>query len=80
MGKLIGKLYVENTLAGILSVSGAPVPIGDKYQGAYTVVPKVTSQLLETANKMMEQDVNVLEIPYQETSNIKGITVIIGGI
>jgi hypothetical protein len=34
---------------------------------------------LETRDKMMINDVTVLEIPYFETSNISGITIYIGG-
>lgn len=51
---------------------------GDAYEGEYTVTPKVTSQTLPTAHKLMAQDVTVLEIPYFETSNVTGYTVYIG--
>lgn len=50
---------------------------GEPYEGPYTVTPKVSSQQLATAHKLMTRDVTVLEIPYYETSNINGITVYI---
>jgi len=52
------------------------------YQGVYTVVPKKDEQtVLATANKVMDDDVTVLEIPYQAVSNlVGGTTAIIGGI
>lgn len=49
------------------------------YTGETTVTPKTVAQNLETANKSVLSDITVLEIPYFETSNVKGKTVIIGG-
>lgn len=52
----------------------------DIYSGEYIVTPKpYDDQILETKEKLMEDDVTVLAIPYYETSNISGITVYIGG-
>ena len=51
---------------------------GDAYEGSYVVTPKVTSQVLQTAHKLMASNVTVLEIPYFETSNQSGYTVYIG--
>ena len=39
------------------------------YDGPYEVIPKVNSQALSTAGKMMNDDVTVLEVPYYEVSN-----------
>lgn len=52
------------------------------YQGTYTVVPRKDEQtFLATQNKVMDDDVTVLEIPYQTVSNlVGGKTAIIGGI
>lgn len=50
------------------------------YEGDYTVVPKVTQQVLSTENKVMKDDVMILEIPYYATSNLTGDTVYIGGV
>ena len=49
------------------------------YDGETEVEPKTIPQTLETKNKSVLSDINVLKIPYFETSNIKGTTVIIGG-
>lgn len=47
-----------------------------EYEGDYEVVPLAyASTTLDTANKLLRQDVTVTEIPYQETSNESGITV-----
>jgi len=51
----------------------------DPYEGEYTVTPKTFEQTLQTENKLMEEDVTVLSIPYFETSNPQnGYTVYIG--
>ena len=44
------------------------------YQGVYDVTPKTYSQKLETAEKVMKQDVNVKSIPFFEFSKKKGTT------
>lgn len=49
------------------------------YDGETEVEPKTIPQTLETKNKSVLSDINVLKIPYFETSNISGTTVIIGG-
>lgn len=50
-----------------------------RYSGAYTVTPEVTQQVLETAEKVMEEDLVVKAIPYFEVSNeAGGSTVYIG--
>ena len=49
------------------------------YEGSYEITPAIEAQTLETKNRKMEEDLKVLEIPYFETSNPSGTTVIIGG-
>ena len=45
----------------------------DYYRGDYVVTPRAFSAtVLETADKLMRDDVTVLEIPYFETSNLGG--------
>lgn len=44
----------------------------DVYEGAYKVIPSVSSQTLDTANKLMQSDVIVEQIPYAEVSNTSG--------
>lgn len=48
------------------------------YEGSYKVTPSVSSQKLDTSNKLMQSDVLVEEIPYAEvTNNFGGKTVTI---
>ncbi len=51
---------------------------GDIYDGEYEVTPKTNPQTLETATKVMLQDVLINKIPYYETSNEYGDTIYIG--
>lgn len=49
------------------------------YEGSYTVTPKVTSQELETADRLLKENVTVNAIPYWDVSNeTGGSTVYIG--
>ena len=51
----------------------------DPYTGAYEITPKVDSQVMKTAQKMMTDDVTIHSIPYFETSNTaEGETAYIG--
>lgn len=63
------KLKIKEGGGGLLPV----------YDGETTVTPKTVEQVLETANKSVLSDINVLSIPYFETTNIHGTTAIIGG-
>ena len=49
---------------------------GDPYMGEYTVVPKMDPQVLETAGKIMLDDVTVREIPVFRVSNNSGGTTV----
>lgn len=49
------------------------------YTGPTNVVPKRASQTLYTEEKTVLDDIEVDGIPYYETSNVKGLTAIIGG-
>ncbi len=62
-----------------LKVSEGGGSIYPIYQGETEVEPKTVPQILETENKTVLSNINVLEIPYFETSNVKGTTAIIGG-
>lgn len=46
------------------------------YSGDYEVVPATTLQTLDTGGKLMQEDVTVAAIPYQETSNLAGGTTV----
>lgn len=73
---LTGLIEANGTLKGALSL-----PVGYKdYTGEYEVTPATVPQVLETADKRMNSDVTVKEIPYYEVSNPQnGKTIIIGG-
>ena len=42
------------------------------YKGEYAVTPKVEAQSLETANKLLKQNVAIRAIPFYETTNNSG--------
>lgn len=70
----------EDVLIGIISIAGKPIRPSDTYEGPYSIRPLPDeAQVLNTKDKMMTDNLTVLEIPYWETSNIYGKTVIIGG-
>lgn len=49
------------------------------YTGDYIVTPMAHEEvILETSDKLLTDDITVLEIPYYETSNVSGYTVYIG--
>ena len=76
-GTIQGKLVAEGTLIGEVGFPKCQYPA--TYEGAYDVIPKAhVMQTLATADKYMEDDVRVHEIPYFEVSNEKGTTVYIG--
>lgn len=53
---------------------------GDIYDGEYEVTPNFETQILETAQKTMIDDVTVEPIPVSRTSNPEGgKTIYIGG-
>lgn len=59
---------------------GGAGPPADPYTGAYDVIPKAITQMLDTKGKSMTDNVTVHPIPYSEVSNPqKGKTVTIGG-
>ena len=88
MGKIGGKLSPRSGIVGGLtgrgSISGSVSPAGrdnrEKYTGEYVVTPHTKNeQVLDTAEKVMTDDVHVLKVPYFETSNqSNGYTVYIG--
>jgi len=56
---------------------GSEYPV---YTGQINVTPKVReSTILDTQNTVVKQNITVEEIPYYETSNVKGVTFVIGG-
>lgn len=74
---LSGNIVTLPTISGQLSIGKSDYPI---YRGVYQVTPLAGLDImLQTSNKLMQQDVIVNEIPYYQTSNLSGgYTVIIG--
>lgn len=76
--KLIGKIQRPDRLILSGTVSKEISYIGklniitgyDTYQGPYNVIPKAfEQQTLKTANRLMTENVVVLEVPYFEVGN-----------
>ena len=67
----------QNTVPITLFVQSASGGGGEIYTGAYEVIPDTVEQVLQTKNKSMVKDFTVHEIPYAETSNQYGTTVVI---
>lgn len=70
----LGVLEERILLGGALSPATVKVT-PEIYTGEYIVTPKVNAQYLDTDNKLMTDDVTVLEIPYSEVSNQYGTTI-----
>lgn len=63
---LSGELSSVEGLSGELCVPTNPLP----YTGEYDVTPKAfETQTLETAGKVLSDNIVIVEIPYFETSN-----------
>lgn len=76
---LEGILQIEKSLSlvgdVIIGGGGQTYPY---YEGDYIVTPLAYQEtILDTDDKLMRDDVKVLEIPYDETSNPYGTTVVI---
>lgn len=63
----------------IEALESNPGTSAETYSGEYTVIPSSSEQTLETASKLMEDDVTVKQIPYYDVGNNSGgSTVYIG--
>lgn len=72
--RLIGNFGRPRKLTGMFEVTKEY----STYHGSYLVVPRANrKQVLRTQNRIMKEDVTVLEVPYFETSNETGTTVYI---
>lgn len=75
----ISRKEIQGDLPGDL-IFGVPGKDAPTYDGPYAVTPSLNEQMLETAQKMMSDNVTVKEIPiYVVSNNSGGTTVIIGG-
>lgn len=89
MDKVIGRITPTNqSIRGTLtptglSVRGTVAPSvysrAEQYLGDYDITPQAESQTFNTKNRRMNDDITIEAIPYYETSNEYGTTVIIGG-
>ena len=66
--KLQGTIYASKNLMGIVNIGGSY----DSYKGEYNVVPARREQVLETQNKLLKENITIIEIPYSEVSNLGG--------
>ena len=65
-GSLVADHHTVQGTLTIPSVVGA-----ETYEGPYEVTPKAwDEQVLETAHKLMTDDVTVFRVPYYETINL----------
>ena len=50
----------------------------EEYKGQVNVIPMNYSQILETKDKFLTENIEISEVPFQKTINIKGNTITIG--
>lgn len=72
---IVGSLNSVGEIVGNLSLNGTEYT---DYNGEYEITPQVESQILQTRNKIMRNNMQINEIPYYETSNEYGKTAYIG--
>lgn len=89
IGSLNGSISAKSVLAGTISAESALKGIitdaclaerHELYEGKYEVIPELReTQTLNTANKYLDKDIIIHEVPYSVTSNTSnGFTVYIG--
>ena len=68
----------RNKLTGVIAQSGGSYP---KYEGEYEIIPSLAEDItLETAKKLMTDDVTVKKLPRYDVANeAGGTTVYLGG-
>ena len=68
---------VELSVEQVRVIERSPYPV---YSGSMTVTPEIDPVVIPTRETLLEDDIVILGIPYQETSNLQGgYTAIIGG-
>ena len=85
-GTVVSKSTISGTIALKESISGS-VGIGsvfekekEYYDGSYEIKPTTETQVMQTKEKVMSDDLTITAIPYAEVTNLaNGITVTIGG-
>lgn len=83
VGKLNAALHEPDAVsvslgeAVVVEISAEDI---EHYTGAYDVTPLITSQVLATRDKLMDDNVRVDMIPTREENNASGgVTFIVGG-
>ena len=80
----LGNKLCELDVEPMVGIMDSPTGDGKElpyYYGDYVVVPKMVSQILNTENRSLFEDVIVTSIPYKEEENAAGgLTVTIGGV
>lgn len=78
-GAVRGTISTSGGLSGTLSVGSITVNTVADYEGSYDVTPLITSQILQTQNKRMVNDLTIEMIPTREINNAYGgVTFIVG--
>ena len=76
---LTGNISGKERLVGDIAISDTAAVRPDTYEGSYEIKPTTESQILQTKEKLMKDDLTVKAIPYAEVTNSSnGITVTIG--
>lgn len=55
-----------------VQITAIKTSVVEDYDGEYLVIPKTTAQTLDTAQRFLERNIEIKEIPYAETSNLAG--------
>lgn len=67
---------ISDMLIGTINIIHGEYPA---YEGLYEVTPRAEAQTIETAKKLLEDDISIKAIPYYDVSNQYGRTIYIGG-
>ena len=77
---IIGVIGNQRSITGVIATQIIHDDRAEEYDGTYIVMPEFYQQTLDTANKIMADDVTVKAIEVQRVSNDSGgKTIYIGG-
>lgn len=71
---ITGKIRNKEQLVGSLGISTSGVT--EQYGGEYEVTPRIVSQVLQTKQKVMTDNLTIKEIPFFDVSNTSGGTTV----
>lgn len=66
------KFVSDNDVFNIEFVGGGIHDTATTYKGEHTVTPSRKAKVLETANKVLSENITIVAIPYSEVSNLGG--------